>query len=461
MVLAPQLRQSLEMLQAPVQELRSMIRTELDRNPTLEESPEETAPIGTSPDAGELEDRKRLDFRQEFEILTRLDDEWRDYFFQEREAMPYTAEQQERRDYLFESATQEQSLQEHLLHQLGFAGLNDADRQLGELIIGSVNEEGYLTTPIGELAATCGADPTHMQDLLAVIQDFDPPGVGAVDLRECLLLQLDRLDKAESLAASIVREHLEKLGAHKYHDIAKALKISVDEVQAAARFIATLDPKPGHAYSAEVSPYITPEVVVKKIEGKYLVILNDDNLPRLRISRYYRELMQNEDSTKEVRDYIQERVRASQFLIRSIHQRQQTIYRIATEIVNVQTEFLEKGVAHLKPLTMAEVARAVGLHETTVSRAVAGKHMQTPVGVFEMKYFFTPGLRTADGSVVSNKAVKDAIANILAAEDPTKPLSDQDILEVLSQRGFQVARRTVAKYRIAMRIPSSHLRKVY
>ncbi|TFG87827.1 MAG: RNA polymerase factor sigma-54, partial [Gemmatimonadales bacterium] len=363
--------------------------------------------------------------------------------------------------YLFDSATQPPSLQEHLLQQFTLAGLSEADRQLGELVIGSINEDGYLTTPLEELASTCGADASHLHDLLALIQDFDPPGVGATDLRECLLLQLERLDKTGSTAAAIVTSHLELLGAHKYHEIAKALKVSVDEVQSAARFIATLDPKPGQQYSPEVSPYITPEVVLTKFEGKYTVVLNDDNLPRLRISRYYRDLMHDESSTKEVRDYVQERVRASQFLIRSIHQRQQTIYKIATEIVNVQTEFFEKGVAHLRPLTMAEVARAVGLHETTVSRAVSGKHMQTPAGIFELKYFFTPGLRTQDGNVVSNLAVKDSIANILASEDPTKPLSDQDILEILHQKGFQVARRTVAKYRIAMRIPSSHLRKVY
>jgi len=300
-----------------------------------------------------------------------------------------------------------------------------------------------------------------MQDILTVVQDFDPPGVGSRDLRECLLFQLERLGKHDSLAARIVMTHLERLAARKLQDIARILKAPVEEVESAANFIATLNPKPGRAYSAESSPYVTPEVVVKKVDGQYLILMNDDDLPRLRISKYYRSLMNETDTGKEVRDYIQERVRSSAFLIRSIHQRQNTIYRIASEIVRVQTDFLENGVSHLKPLTMAEVAGVVGLHETTVSRAVAGKHMQTPQGVFEMKYFFTPGLRTDDGSVVSNKTVKDAIDTLVRDEDPANPLSDQEILEILTKRGIQIARRTVAKYRIALKIAPSHMRRRY
>lgn len=462
MVLAPQLRQSLEMLQAPVLELRTMIRAELDKNPTLEEVSPETTQIEVEPNAGPpVEDQKSLDFRKEFEILARLDDEWRDYFFQEKEGRPYTSDDQERRDFLIESITQKESLQEHLLQQLALAELNESDRALGEVIVGSINDDGYLTTGVEELAATAGADVAHMQDILAVVQDFDPPGVGARDLRDCLLFQLDRLGKGDSLAARMVASQLERLAGRKLQDIARALKVPVEEVQAAANFIATLDPKPGRAYSAENSPYVTPEVVVKKVDGKYLVLMNDDDLPRLRISKYYRSLMNDTDTGREVRDYIQERVRSSAFLIRSIHQRQNTIFRIASEIVRVQTDFLDNGITHLKPLTMAEVAAAVGLHETTISRAVAAKHMQTPQGVFEMKYFFTPGLKTDDGSVVSNKTVKDAIQTLVQGEDPANPLSDQEILETLTKRGIQLARRTVAKYRIALKIPPSHMRRQF
>lgn len=462
MVLAPQLRQSLEMLQAPVMELRAMIRSELDQNPTLEEVSPDTAQVEVEPTvSNDTEDQKSLDFRKEFEILARLDDEWREYFFQEKDQRPYTSQDQERRDYLMDSIVQQESLQEHLLKQLTLGELEDEDHALGEVVVGSINDDGYLTTTIEELAATTGAEVGHMQDILEIVRDFDPSGVGATDLRECLMLQLERLGKSGTLADHIVSAHLEQLAARKLHDIARALKVTVKEVEEAANFIATLDPKPGRIYSAESSPYVTPEVVVKKVNDQYILIMNDDDLPRLRISRHYRSLMNDEDTGKEVRDYIQERVRSSAFLIRSIHQRQQTIYRIATEIVRVQTDFLDNGITHLKPLTMAEVANVVGLHETTVSRAVAGKHMQTPQGVFEMKYFFTPGLRTDDGNIVSNKMVKDAILNLVAEESPSNPLSDQELLEILNKRGIQMARRTVAKYRIALKIQPSHMRRRY
>lgn len=462
MVLAPQLRQSLEMLQAPALELRAMIRAELDQNPTLEEVSAETTPIEVEPTiTGESEDQKSLDFRKEFEILARLDDEWKEYFFQERENRPHTSADDERHNFLIDSITQRESLQEHLLRQLAMTELDEGDRALGEVIVGSISDDGYLTTSIEDLASTTGANVAHMQDILTVVQDFDPPGVGSRDLRECLLFQLERLGKHDSLAARIVAAHLEKLAARKLQDIARILKAPVAEVEAAANFIATLDPKPGRPYGSDSSPYVTPEVVVKKVDGTYLILMNDDDLPRLRISKHYRSLMNEADTGKEVRDYIQERVRSSAFLIRSIHQRQNTIYRIASEIVRVQTDFLENGVSHLKPLTMAEVAAVVGLHETTVSRAVAGKHMQTPQGVYEMKYFFTPGLRTDDGSVVSNKTVKDAIDTLVRDEDPANPLSDQEILEILTKRGIQIARRTVAKYRIALKIAPSHMRRRY
>lgn len=461
MVMAPQLRQSLEMLQAPALELRAMIRAELDRNPTLEEVSSETPRVEVEKVNSEIEDSKAMDFRKEFETLARLDDEWKDYFFQQRGYQPYSQEAEEKRTYLYDSIPQSESLQEHLLHQLSLAEFNEADKALGELVIGSITDDGYLTTSVEELAAACGADAAHMQDILTVIQDFDPLGVGARDLRECLLFQLERLGKADSLAGRIVSAHLDRLAAHKFQEISRLLKVPVEEVQLASNFIATLEPKPGRAYSSESSPFITPEVVVRKIGDEYVVLMNDDDLPRLRISKHYRSLMSDADTGAEVRDYIQERIRSSAFLIKSIHQRQQTIFKIATEIVRVQREFLEKGIAHLTPLTMSEVASAVGLHETTISRAVAGKHMQTPQGTFEMKYFFTPGLKTGDGSVVSNKTVKDAIATLVAGESAENPLSDQEILEVLTERGIQIARRTVAKYRIALKIAPSHMRKRY
>lgn len=463
LVLAPQLRQSLEMLQAPILELKTMLRAELDRNPVLEEIPTD---ISATPESAaealpepEKDEHERMDFRKEFDILARLDDEWKDYFFQQTDARPYTSDDAERRQYFFDSIAQNASLQEHLLHQLALSELDTHDRKMGELLIGNINDDGFLTGSLDELSSMAAADPEHIATILQVIQDFDPPGVGARDLKECLTLQLQRLGLADSIAARIVAGHLERIAAKKFTEIARLLKISPEEVHQAANLIGTLNPRPGQAYSSESSPYISPEVSVHKIEGEYVVILNDDQLPHLRISKQYRSLMSEESTTDEVKKYIVEKIRAGVFLMKSIGQRQQTIFKIATEIVRVQRAFFDHGIAHLKPLVMSEVAEAVGLHETTVSRAASGKHMQTPRGVFEIKFFFTPGLKTTDGNILSNLSVKDIISSLIKAEDPAHPLADQDIYEALTAKGINIARRTVAKYRIALRIPPSHLRK--
>ena len=461
MVLAPQLRQSLEMLQVPLLELRAMVQQEIEQNPTLEERPVEGETVEIEPGTGETEKSEEMDFDKEFEALAKLDEEWRDYFFQELEAKPYSRESAERRQFMLDSLPQLESLQEHLVTQLRLSGLSDADKQVGSLVIGNIDEDGYLATSLEELAVSAGVDDKHLEDVLSVIQEFHPTGIGSRDLRECLLLQLERQDKADTLAADIVRDHLDKLGGRKLPDIAKALKVTIEDVQEAAAVIATLDPKPGRVYTPEVATYVFPEVVVQKIDGEYVIMMNDDQLPHLRISKQYRTLLNDEQTTTEVKSYVRERIRSGAFLIKSIHQRQKTIYRIAQEIVDNQVEFLDNGIAHLKPMTMAEVAAAVGVHETTVSRAVASKYMKTPSGMFEMKYFFTPGIKMQDGTQMSNKSVQDMIATMIADEDSAKPLSDQEIAATLKEKGVNIARRTIAKYRLVLRIPASHMRKQY
>jgi RNA polymerase sigma-54 factor len=460
MVLAPQLRQSLEMLQLPVMELRTMIQQELEQNATLEEIPTETDVVEIEPGNGELEEQKELDFEKEFEALAQLDDEWRDYFFQD-DAQPYRSrsELSEKHQFVLDSLPQLASLQEHLIGQLRLAGLSEDDQEIGELIIGSIDDDGYLTTDIDDLATAAGLDSEHVSDMLALIQDFQPTGVGARSLKECLHIQLSRLGQEPSVTWDLVENHLGDLGAKKYQSIARAMNITLDDVRDAAHFIGTLDPKPGRVHSTEVATYVYPEVVVQRVDGEYVVVLNDDQVPHVRISNHYRTLMKEKDTTAEVKSYIKERVRAGAFLIKSIHQRQKTIHKVATEIITVQKEFLDHGIAHLKPLTMSEVADTVGVHETTVSRAVSGKYMTTPKGIFEMKYFFSTGLMTADGRSVSNQTIKDMLAKLVANEDPTKPLSDQEILEKLKEDSITIARRTIAKYRLVLRIPPSHLRK--
>lgn len=458
-ILAPQLRQSLELLQVPMLELRTLIQNELQQNPTLEEKPLDTPTVEAEPDVSAVDDSKELNFKKEFEILSRVDDEWCSYFMQGQDYEPFDAGAEKRRQYFLDSQVQKESLQEHLEHQLSLAGLSEQDRNVGLLIIGSINDDGYLVQPVEELAASASVDPAHMKDILALIQDFDPVGVGTQTLRECLLLQLERLGQGESLAAAIVRDHLEELGHKHFKEIAQALKTTPEEINLAAKLIATLEPKPGRAFSPESPHYILPDVVVEKIDGQYRVILNDDEIPSLRISRQYREMLQAAGTPADAKTYIQDRIRSGLFLIKSVAQRQHTLYRVAMAIVAAQTDFLDQGIAHLKPLTMAEVARTVGLHETTICRCIANKHMQTERGLFEMKYFFTPGLKTADGQAVSNKTVQDMLASLIAKEDPAHPLSDQEIFEMLKIKGINIARRTIAKYRIILKILPSHLRK--
>ncbi|MDZ4199591.1 MAG: RNA polymerase factor sigma-54 [Kiritimatiellia bacterium] len=461
-VLAPHLRQSLEFLQVPMFELRALVQKEMDQNPTLEERPEKNESIDPEPAVAETaasEMEKDLEFKEEYDTLLRLDDEWRDYFQQASVAQPYTAQDAERRRFFLESITETETLQDHLMAQLRLTELKEQERSLVTLLIGSLNDDGYLNVTLGELAETTGFPMEKMESALSALQEMDPIGVGARDLRECLLLQLDRLGAGDGRAAEIARYHLEALGEHQHGDIARKLGCPVEEVYRAARLLATLEPRPGRAFGGEEAMPVTPEVIVQKSEGEYVVHTDDERLPRVRISRLYRAMMENPATPKETRDYIRDKIRASSFLIRSLHQRQQTIVRIAQEIVKAQREFLDQGVAHLRPLSMTEIAKIVGVHETTVSRAIAQKYMQTPRGLFEMKYFFTPGYRAADGNTVSNKAIMEKIQQLVDAEDLSSPLSDQAIAARIRTEGFTVARRTVAKYREVLKIPPSHDRR--
>ena len=461
LVLAPQLRQSLEMLQVPILELQSLIQAELEQNPTLEEIPKEATQLENDDGSSDLDTSAELDFKEEFEVLAKLDEEWKDYFFQEDNIRPYSSEDDEKRQFLMDSLPQRESLQEHLLGQLELADFPQDEHELAELLIGNINDDGYLIQPTEQLAEASGYEAEELDEMLATIQEFDPVGVGARDLRECLLIQLHKGHHHDTLVEAIVEDHLKALGARKFKDIAKALKVTPEEVQAAAEAIARLDPKPGSRYTLEIATYVNPEVVVRKVEGEWVVILDDEQLPQLRISNHYRKLMESGETTKEVKSYIRERIQASTFMIKSIHQRQKTIFKIASEIVRIQEGFLEKGVKSLRPLTMSQVADEVGVHETTVSRAVNGKYMKTPSGTFEMRYFFTTGLKTAEGGSISNQTIKDTIAEMVADEPPEKPLSDQEIMEKLAEDGIKVARRTIAKYRTMLRIPASHLRRQY
>jgi RNA polymerase sigma-54 factor len=452
-VLAPQLQQSLQILQAPTLELRNIVQQEIQTNPVLEE------------EVGAFESDERAsedaDFKEEFERLVKLDEEWRDYMAQSGSFASRNPEDDERRQFFLDSIASQETLQQHLLDQLNVADVSPQQRRAAELIIGNIDDAGFLQSPLEEIAATSEMPLEDLQRMLDLVQTFHPVGVGARDLRDCLLIQLRRLGKEESLEYQIVDRYLDDLGRKKFPEIARRLGVGVDQIQKAANFISTLDPRPGQIFTADPNSYVLPDVSVEKIGDEFTVSLNGDQIPHLRISKTYKDLMAKDGNASDVRDYIRDKIRSGKFLIKSIHQRQQTILNIANEIVRRQQEFLEHGTAFLKPMTMVQIADAVGVHETTVSRAISGKYMATPQGVFEMKYFFTPGYQTADGAALSNTSVKEAIGDLVRGEDSRNPLSDKEIVEILSERGIPIARRTVAKYRAELNILPSNLRKQY
>jgi RNA polymerase sigma-54 factor len=312
-----------------------------------------------------------------------------------------------------------------------------------------------------EIAQNTGMELSDIQRVLEVVQTFHPVGVGSRDLRECLLIQLKRVGKEASLEYRIVDRFLEDLGKRRFPEVARRLGTTVEQVQRAANFIGTLDPKPGQIFTPDPNNYVLPDVTVEKIGTDWQISLNGDQIPHLRISNTYKDIMAQDNNGAEVKDYIRDKIRSGKFLIKSIHQRQQTISNIAHEIVGRQVDFLEGGPSALRPMTMVQIADAVGVHETTVSRAISGKYISTPHGVFEMKYFFTPGYQTAGGEAMSNTSVKGAIAELVKSEDSKNPLSDKEIVEILSKRGIPIARRTVAKYRNELNILPSNMRKEF
>ncbi len=452
-VLAPQLQQSLQILQAPMLELRNLIQQELQTNPTLEdESSEPTI---------EDKQREREEFQEEFDRLAKLDEEWRDYMAQSSGYSARSAEDEERRQFFFDSLVKEETLQQHLVEQIQSSDLSVEDRKTAELIIGNIDDHGFMQSSPEEISQNTGMDLTDIQRVLEVVQTLHPVGVGSRDLRECLLIQLRRLGKDGTLEYRIVDRFLEDLGKRRFPEIARRLSTTVEQVQRAANFIATLDPKPGQIFTPDPNNYVLPDVTVEKIGGEWQISLNGDQIPHLRISNTYKDIMAQDGNGAEVKDYIRDKIRSGKFLIKSIHQRQQTISNIAHEIVGRQRDFLEAGPSALRPMTMVQIADAVGVHETTVSRAISGKYMATPHGVFEMKYFFTPGYQTATGENMSNTSVKGAIAELVKGEDSKNPLSDKEIVEILSKRGIPIARRTVAKYRNELNILPSNMRKEF
>lgn len=403
-------------------------------------------------------------WQAEVERIAQMDQEWRDYFSQGN--LPDRAQSVdgdgEKRRFLLDAAASAASLQESLREQVRMSDLPEAQWPAAELLIGNIDEQGYLKASVNELAVATDLKPKVIKEILAVLQSLDPPGIAARDLRECLMMQLERAEKADSLEYRILDQCFLQLSKRRIPEIARRLGAAVEQVQDAAERIRHLNPKPGSVFATEAQQYVVPEVFVSKDdEGEFVVSTNKDHVPRLRINNAYRDLLSKSESSAELCQYIREKIHSGNFFIRSIHHREQTIQNIASEIVRRQRAFFEHGIARLAPMTMGEVAEAVGVHETTVSRAVSGKYLQCSYGIFEMRYFFTSAVATASGGDVSKTTVKEMILDMIQNEDRAKPLSDEAIVKKLARKGIQVARRTVAKYRSELNILSSTLRKVY
>lgn len=451
--LSPQMQQSLQLLQAPVMELKQLVALELASNPVIEEE------VGHAPsDEAGANDSSAEQLSPSSK--SSLQEEWRDYMPQSGVAGTYSREAEEKRRFLFDSLTARPTLRDYVIGQ--GAGLPDGERRIVEVIAGNLDQDGYLRGEICDLASEAGVTERFFEKVLEKVREFDPPGVAAADLADCLLLQLERRGEGNALSSRIIRHHLQQLARHRYEEIARELRVPVADVTAAVRMISSLEPKPGRPFAEVDEQGVVPDLIVIPRgdgDGDFIVRLNEQELPRLRISQEYKDLLAERGENEELLLYLREKIRGARVFLRSLEQRQQTLLAIGNAIVSHQADFFREGASALKPLIMAQIADEVGLHVTTVSRAVSGKYMETPQGLLEMRYFFTPGFQNADGSSVSNEMVKGAIREMVEGESPRSPLSDQEIVDTLGERGLKVARRTIAKYREQLGILPSHLRK--
>jgi len=470
MKLAPQVIQSIEILQLPMLALVEHVQQELMENPVLEELTEDekneqkTDEQKTLDD--ELEEGKSQEDAQEDEEFKRLGemaDDWGDYFSQTNIKRSDGGEERDRKQEALENtASGSISLQDYLLGQLSILELDDALMAICENMIFSINDIGYLAYPLEEIAESMEIPVSIEQanKALEIIQNMEPLGVGARNLRECLLLQLNQREADYPIIKELISNHLADVETKKYKLIAKKLGYNLELIKKVIEFIKTLNPKPGSLFSNERIPYVTPEVKVDCVDGKYEVtLIGDHNLPRVYISSFYKDVLVGKGHDIDTRRYIRKKIESARWLIDAIEQRKGTLHKVAVKIVEMQSKFFEEGTLGLRTLKMQDVADAVGIHVSTVSRAIAHKYAQTPKGIFELKYFFTGGFVNADGDMESWEATRQKLSKIVKEEDKSKPLSDEEIAAKLREMGGDIARRTVTKYRRSMKIPSSRKRK--
>ena len=477
LVMTPQLQQAIKLLQLSRLDLVESIREEMEQNPLLEEGAEQTAEELNTATTAPLEeeapqpeaprDNKVEEVQGKNEGADDID--WESLLRDPGDnGNSYGAQERPSSDDMpsFENAlTKATSLVEHITWQLGLQVLTRDEHQIATLIVGNLNDDGYLNVneqPLSEIARQASDDlgrlveEPEVETVLKRVQTLDPVGVAARDLGECLLIQARVLAMDDEVVTAIITRHLSNLEKKNYQAIARDLKEPVEEIYEAAKVIMQFDPRPGREYTTEDPHYITPDVSIHKVGDKYFVIPNDDGLPKLKISSFYRTAL---NGTPKAREYIQDKLRSAQWLSRSIQQRQRTIVKVTESIIKFQRDFFDKGIAHLKPLILRDVAEDISMHESTISRVTTNKYVHTPQGIFELKFFFNSGISRTDGDEVASEAVKTKIKQIIAAENSRHPHSDQKIVELLKDQGIDIARRTVAKYREQLGILSSSKRK--
>lgn len=480
LVMTPQLQQAIKLLQLSRMELVDLVREEMMENPVLEDAVETGAEQTKDRDDFDLDgpSEARLEAAGETELVApdpaKLEKEpevkgdstqavqeidWENYLqdYSMAPPMPSYRSNNEELPSLEATLTKRTSLFDHLVWQLKLTTLTEIEMNVGMMIIGNLDSDGYLKDPpLDEIAADARVPFELAERVLKRIQQFDPVGVAARSLEECLLIQAEHLGADDELVVEMIKHHLPNLEKKNYQAIARDLRQPLEEIYEAAKVIMELDPRPGRVYSSEEPHYITPDVYVHKVGDKYFVVPNDDGLPKLKISSFYRTALAG---SPQAREYVQDKLRSAQWLIRSIQQRQRTIVKVTESIIKFQREFFDKGIAYLKPLILRDVAEDINMHESTISRVTTNKYVHTPQGIFELKFFFNSGISRTDGDEVASEAVKNKIKAIIALEDPKHPHSDQKIVELLREQNIDIARRTVAKYREQLGILSSSKRK--
>ncbi len=463
LVMTPQLQQAIKLLQLTRLELQDLVVQELEENPLLEESIEQEDL--REPDILEVAEQEHepvQDTADFHEVKTGEETlrDWDSYL----DGYNYSSGEQQyggddERPSFENLLTRKGTLIDHLLWQLHMGQYSEMDVRVGEVIIGNVDDYGYLRASPQEIADASHATEEDVQDVLDCIQEFDPPGVAARDLRECLLIQARNLGMKGSIVESILQNHLGDLEKRNYKQIARSLKVDINQVLTASKIISGFDPRPGSSFSTDDVQYISPDIFVHKVGDDYVVMLNEEGLPNLKVSTQYADVRGNGTIDSQAEHYISDKMRSAVWLIKSIQQRQRTIYKVAKSIIRFQREYFDRGIEYLRPLVLRDIAEDIGMHESTISRVTTNKYMQTPQGLLELKYFFNSGLSTSEGDFVASESVKNRIKEIIEKENPKKPLSDQKIAELLTSQTVNIARRTVTKYREMLNFGSSSERK--